>query len=160
MNVKVKETLNRIKEKVHQGNTDDTIDSLEALKNSLNHQRNEQKCLVIDDLSGTHRYKMLDKAIIPKNGIPVIDKGEQVYYLQFDGTTLEPLDYFPIDNNKKTPQDCYRSQWWEGLKKMLSFGNQTIEKIKLAIFVCLAAALVFILFIIGIVAMGGDTVAQ
>lgn len=160
MNTKLKDAFDKLKERVHQGNTDDTIDTLEALANSLNHQKTTTNCLVFDSLSGTHRYKMLDKAIVPSNSIAIVDNGEQTHYLLFDGATLEPIDYFPTDNDKKTPQDCYRAQWWEGLKKMLSFGNQTIEKIKLAIFVCLTVALVFILFIIGIVAMGGNTVVQ
>lgn len=156
----IKEKLDDMKQKLMHSKTDEVIGDMEALANSLNHQRTESLCLIVDSESGSHRYKVLDKAIIPEKSIAVVDNGEQTHYLLFDGTTLEPLDYFPKDNDNKTPQDCYRAQWWEGLKRMLSFSNQTIEKIKLVIFVVLAAALIFILFIMGTIAMGGNNVVQ
>lgn len=154
----------KIKTKIHKvinhSDPESSISDVESLRSSLQKTVDSQRCLVIDSVTGTHDYRLLSPSIIPEKSIPVNENGDPVHYLCFDGKKLEPLNYFPVENDNKTPSDCFRAQWWEGLRVILAFHNQAIEKIKLGIFVGLAVALIFILFIIGAQAMGGNNVVS
>lgn len=132
------------------------IDSIDEIKTVFNVNHGGRSiCLIIDSTTRSHDYKLLPNELIPEGSIPV-DEGDFVHYLKFDGEKLIPLNYFPDDNLNKTPEDCYRSQWWDGLKIISSFMSSTAEKIKLGIFIALSVGLLIILFLIAMTATGGS----
>ena len=130
------------------------IDSIDDIKNtfSLNHG-GRSICLIIDSITRSHDYKLLPNEMIPPSSIPV-DEGDFVYYLKFNGEELSPLNFFPEDNLNKTPEDCYRAQWWDGLKIISSFMSSISEKIKLGIFIALSIGLLIVLFFLAMTLTG------
>lgn len=149
--MKIKDKIGRIS-RVNR-DSKNIIGDIEALNASINHKNGYHQCLIFDQRSGTHYSKMLSTEIIP-DCVPLNDSGELVYYLLFDGSLLEPLDYLPNDNANKTPLDCYQAQWWEGLKKILSIKTSLGERIKLGIFVALAFGLMVLIFLLGAQSIG------
>jgi len=130
----------------------DTMTTLEA---SLCLNNGHARCIVVNEDTATWGYRNIATDIIPKDSIPVFEDGELTHFLNYYDKKLTPIVYTSTDNANKTPEDCYEAQFWEELEKVLSLRNNLMEKIKLGIFVALAICEVIVMFLFGVILMGG-----
>ncbi len=131
------------------------IANTEELKKSMHHANGSERAYVVNELNSTCGYRNLVSTILPEKSIPILDKGRLTHILGFNGEKLWPIDYLPVDNKDKTPQDCFEAQCWDELGIVLSLGDKWMEKIKLGIFIALIVCFTIILFLISAIAMGG-----
>ena len=129
------------------------INTIETLNSSMDHVNGHVNCVVVNEPAISWGYRKVKSALIPDGCIPVLDDG-LTYLLNLDGTNLTSIDYTPTDNTDQTPQDCFEAQCWDDLERIVRLSNNTVEKIKLGVFIALAICLVIVLFLISVMAMG------
>jgi len=134
-----------------------TYTDMDGLTEELRCYNGEVRCLIVNQTVTpcVYDYKIVPSGLIPEGSVP-FDDGGLTHWLKTDGKTFFPLfDRSTVETKPQSPISTFMTGWWPGLRRIIHTKTEITEKIKLGVFIGLAFALVIVLFMLSVVALGG-----